>query len=116
MKTYYKTIDFYKLRFKRINDLKYDINKFASYQKKRLLLHKANRLFKVNKDDFNICFLLANRNLNNSTPRYKKKALLKAKKKYQGKELLYQVKNKLYQKGFSIEEIDECLEKEINNE
>ena len=76
-----KTIDFYKLRFKRINDLKYDINKFASYQKKRLLLHKANRLFKVNKDDFNICFLLANRNLNNSTPRYKKKALLKAKKK-----------------------------------
>ena len=44
------------------------------------------------------------------------KTLLKAKKKYQGKELLYQVKNKLYQKGFSIEEINECLEKEINNE
>ena len=44
------------------------------------------------------------------------KTLLKTKKKYQGKELLYQVKNKLYQKGFSIEEINECLEKEINNE
>lgn len=44
------------------------------------------------------------------------KTLLKAKKKYQGKELLDQVKNKLYQKGFSIEEINECLEKEINNE
>ena len=44
------------------------------------------------------------------------KTLLKAKKKYQGKELLYQVKNKLYQKGFSIEEINECLEKKINNE
>lgn len=38
------------------------------------------------------------------------KILARAKRKYQGKELAIYVKNKLYQKGFSLDQIQACME------
>lgn len=39
------------------------------------------------------------------------KVVMRAKRKHQGRELMAYVKNKLYQKGFSLEQINVCIEK-----
>ena len=39
------------------------------------------------------------------------KVYTRAKRKYQGNELLLYVKNKLYQKGFSLDQIQVCCDK-----
>ena len=43
------------------------------------------------------------------------KILVRAKRKYQGNELVKYVKNKLYQKGFSLEQIEACMEPKNND-
>ena len=43
------------------------------------------------------------------------KILVRAKRKYQGNELVKYVKNKLYQKGFSLEQIEACMERKNND-
>lgn len=80
----------------------------SSYKMKQKLL---NYLINLGYDREMILASINNLEFNNSGVVKKEydKLLKKLSKKYEGQELLCQIKNKLYQKGFSIDDINEVI-------
>lgn len=99
-------------KLKKIIDKKYKINKKSLYIfKQKMLLEMFNLGY--SKDMIND--ILNDYGIdNNVIEKEYNKLYIKYSKKYQNEELYYQIKNKLYSKGFTMSEINEQIKKRVD--
>lgn len=105
--------EIYYEKIKKFVDKKVSTNrKYSNYMlKQKIMTDLINLGF--SKEDINSCLNEIETNDNNLIEKNFEKIYNKLSIKYSGNELKYKIKEKLYQKGFSISEIDNIINKKI---